>query len=82
VASDTSGQKEAAHLAPGAVELYRAGDPESLRMLLQQLVLNREKLKGMRASAWEAGDFLCWENEAPKLVEAVVAASAKHRVTQ
>jgi len=82
VASDTSGQKEAAHLAPGAVELYRAGDPESLRMLLQQLVLNREKLKVMRAAAWEAGALLCWENEAPKLVEAVVAASAKHRVTR
>ncbi len=82
VASDTSGQKEAAHLAHGAVELYRAGDPESLRMLLQQLVLNREKLKVMRAAAWEVGSLLCWENEAPKLVEAVVAASAKHRVTQ
>jgi hypothetical protein len=82
VASDTSGQKEAAHLAPGAVELYRAGGPESLRMLLQQLVLNREKLKVMRAAAWEVGALLCWENEAPKLVEAVEKALDRRSATR
>jgi glycosyltransferase involved in cell wall biosynthesis len=82
VASDTSGQKEVAHLAPGAVELYRTGDPESLRMLLQQLVLNREKLKSMRGAAWEAGALLCWENEAPKLVEAVEKALDRRSATR
>jgi glycosyltransferase involved in cell wall biosynthesis len=82
VASDTSGQKEAAFLAPGAVELYRAGDPESLRMLLQQLVLNRDKLKVMRAAAWRAGADLCWENEAPKLVEAVEKALDRRSATR
>jgi len=82
VASDTSGQKEAARLAPGAVELYRAGDPESLRMLLQQLVLNREKLKAMRAAAWQAGSLLCWENEAPKLVESVEKALDRRSATR
>jgi glycosyltransferase involved in cell wall biosynthesis len=71
VASDTAGQREAAGLAGGAVELYGSGDADSLRATLQQLVLDREKLGSMRRSAWEAGARLVWENEAPKLVEAV-----------
>jgi hypothetical protein len=36
----------------------------------------------MRASAWEAGDFLCWENEAPKLVEVVEKAAGIKKVFQ
>lgn len=71
VASDTAGQREAAGLAGGAVELYGSGDSDSLRSLLQKLVLDREKLGTMRRSAWQAGARLVWENEAPKLVEAV-----------
>lgn len=71
VASDTTGQREAAGLAGGAVELYTSEDSGSLRSLLQKLVLDREKLGTMRRSAWEAGARLVWENEAPKLVEVV-----------
>lgn len=82
VASDTAGQREAAGLASGAVELYPAGDLDSLRTLLQQLVLKREKLVTMRRSAWEAGARLVWENEAPKLVEAVEKAAGIKKVFQ
>jgi hypothetical protein len=71
VASDTAGQREAAFAAPGAVELYHAGDPGTLRSVLQELVDNRQKLRIARGVAWEAGGRLCWENEAPTLVEAV-----------
>lgn len=71
VASATSGQKEGAREAEGAVSLYPPGDVDSLRESLQQLIDNRPKLDAMRAAAWEAGARLCWENEAPKLVEAV-----------
>jgi hypothetical protein len=71
VASDTAGQREASLSAPGAVELYQAGDPGILRSVLQEFVDNRQKLRVARGAAWEAGGRLCWENEAPKLVEAV-----------
>lgn len=71
VATDTAGQREAASEAPGAVSLVKAGDVDGLRGVLQQLIDNRDKLHAMRAAAWEAGGRLCWENEAPKLVEAV-----------
>jgi hypothetical protein len=82
VASDTAGQKEAAGVAHGAVDLYQAGDAQSLRAQLQRLVLNREQLGTMRRSAWEAGARLVWENEAPKLVEAVEKAAGIKKVFQ
>lgn len=71
VASATAGQKEGASEAPGAVMLYQPGDVEGLRQVLQLLIHDRIKLRAMRAAAWEAGGRLCWENEAPKLVESV-----------
>jgi hypothetical protein len=71
VASATAGQKEGAREAPGAVMLYQPGDVEGLRQALQRLLDDRAKLRAMRAAAWEAGGRLCWENEAPKLVESV-----------
>jgi glycosyltransferase involved in cell wall biosynthesis len=71
VASATAGQKEGAREAPGAVMLYQPGDVEGLRQVLQRLIDDRAKLHAMRAAAWEAGGRLCWENEAPKLVESV-----------
>jgi hypothetical protein len=71
VASATAGQKEGAGEAPGAVMLYQPGDVEELRQVLQLLIHERTKLRAMRAAAWEAGGRLCWENEAPKLVESV-----------
>lgn len=77
VASDTAGQREASLSAPGAVELYEAGDSGALRALLQQFVDNRDKLRFARCAAWEAGGRLCWENEAPRLVEAVTEAARK-----
>lgn len=71
VASATAGQKEGARDAAGAVSLYQPGDVDGLKDALQQLIDNRDKLHAMRAAAWDAGARLCWENEAPKLVESV-----------
>ena len=82
VASETAGQKEAADSAPGAMRLYPAGDAGSLRGLLQALAGDRRQLTAMRRAAWEAGEKLCWENEAPPLVEAVREATEKIRQTK
>jgi glycosyltransferase involved in cell wall biosynthesis len=71
VASATAGQKEGASGAPGAVMLYQPGDLDGLKQTLQCLIDDRAKLRAMRAAAWEVSDRLSWENEAPKLVEAV-----------
>jgi glycosyltransferase involved in cell wall biosynthesis len=71
VASATAGQKEGAREATGAVTLYEPGDVDGLRDTLQRLINKRDKLHAMRSAAWEAGARLCWENEAPKLVESV-----------
>ncbi len=71
VASKTSGQKEAAQAADGAVMLHKPGDVAALAANLQRMIDNRSDLNVMRAAAWEAGGRLCWENEAGRLVEAV-----------
>lgn len=77
VASETAGQKEAAASAPGAMRLYPAEDIGQLRGTLRALVTDRKQLRLMRQAAWEAGEKLCWENEAPPLVEAVKRAIEK-----
>lgn len=70
-ASETSGQKEAAREASGAVMLHKPGDVAALAANLQRMIDDRSLLSNMRAAAWEAGGRLSWENEAPKLVAAV-----------
>jgi len=82
VASETAGQKEAAGSAPGAMRLYPAEDIGQLRGTLQALVTDRKQLRLMRQAAWEAEEKLCWENEAPPLVEVVRAATGKLRHPQ
>lgn len=82
VASDTAGQREAAGAALGAVDLYPAGDHEKLRDLLQRLVLSAGERQAKRRAAWEMGETLCWENEAPKLVKAVASAWQKRQGVQ
>lgn len=76
VASETRGQREVAEGAPGAVFLYRPGEPLSLAAQLNRLlgspeVLARAKEAGLAA----ARDRYCWERVAPQLVESVVAAT-------
>jgi glycosyltransferase involved in cell wall biosynthesis len=77
IATATAGQREGAREAGGAVSLVRPRDPEELRLKLQALIHDRNKLATMRSAAWEAGERLCWENEAPKLIRAVEQAMGK-----
>ena len=80
-ASETTGQREAAQAAAGAVVLHKPGDVAALAANLQRTIDGRLLLNSMRAAAWEAGERLSWENEAPKLVDAVKQAVAKSRAT-
>ena len=69
VASDTAGQMEAAKEAEGAIRLYQAGNPDSLRTVLVSLLGDRSHILRIKKNAWEAGAQLSWENEARKYRE-------------
>lgn len=82
VASSTAGQREAAQMAPGAAKLYAPGSVKELADVLQNFVCNRQALRSARSCAFKAGTGLCWENESPKLVEAVERAAGIKKVFQ
>lgn len=82
VASSTAGQREAAQIAPGAAELYAPGKVKELADVLQNFVCNHQALRSARSCAFKAGTGLCWENESPKLVEAVERAAGIKKVLQ
>ena len=77
VASSTAGQREAAQAAREAVELYAPGNIHELTDVLQKFVNDRHALRSARNYAFKAGADLCWENESPKLVEAVKFAAER-----
>lgn len=75
VASDTRGQCEVAEGAPGAVFLYRSGEPLSLAAQLNRLLGSPDLLKTAKQAALTAArERFCWERIAPLLVESVAAA--------
>lgn len=77
VASDTQGQSEVARSAPGAVFLYRSGDPRSLAGQIDALLAAPEMLQSAKRAALEAArERFCWEKSAPRLVDSVAAALA------
>lgn len=71
VASDTTGQKEAASEARGAVWVFRGGEKTSLAENLEGLLRDRGALQNMRQSAWQAGARLTWENESQRMQAAL-----------
>jgi glycosyltransferase involved in cell wall biosynthesis len=75
LASDTEGQQEVARQAPGAVQLYRAGDPQDLARQLDALLASPTRRKGMRLAALEVTrEMFCWERQEDKLLTAVASA--------
>jgi glycosyltransferase involved in cell wall biosynthesis/SAM-dependent methyltransferase len=81
VASDTSGQKEVAEKAAGAVRLYRAGDPHSLAAVLNELASSIEDLEEVRkASVRAAHAFFCWERVSQVLLDQVAKALNEARI--
>ena len=72
VASDTSGQREVAARAPGAVRVYPSGDSRSLALAVDGLLSSRETLGRGKAAALEAARrTYCWEQNAEALTQSV-----------
>jgi len=75
VASDTAGQREVAHQAPGAVRMYPAGDTLALAAQLDALLGEPDALGSAKLAALSAArDTFCWEKQAPRLVQSVTDA--------
>lgn len=75
VASDTEGQREVAALAPGAVFLYRSGDPISLAARINELLASPETLEASKRAALDAArQRFCWERVMPPLTASVCRA--------
>ncbi|HTH49780.1 MAG TPA: glycosyltransferase [Candidatus Limnocylindria bacterium] len=65
VASDTEGHREGLALAPGAGEVFRAGDPGSLGAAIDRMVGDRARLAAARRAARaEFVQSLCQEKQA------------------
>jgi hypothetical protein len=72
VASDTAGQREVDSLAPGAVQLYPAGDVTRLASELNLLLDSPAILEARKAAALRAAEStFCWEKQEPRLLESV-----------
>lgn len=77
VASNTSGQREVAMEASGAVTLYETGNPTALAGIVDELVDSPYKLASAKARALQAAkDCFCWEHQETILLQAVAAALA------
>ena len=72
VASDTTGQREVAEQARGAVQLYRAGDHQDLAIKLNYLLSSPSGLAQAKEAALAAArETFCWERQAAKLLRSI-----------
>jgi glycosyltransferase involved in cell wall biosynthesis len=77
VASDTSGQKEVAEKAPGAVLMYTSGDAVALAERLNELLGSPSRLESAKREALKAAEStFCWERQEEVLLDAVERAMA------
>lgn len=77
VASDTAGQREVAVAAPGAIALYRPGNPRSLADALESFLTSPGTLEDAKRAALQAAQqTFCWEKQEPVLLEALTVALA------
>ncbi|MGZ5105962.1 MAG: glycosyltransferase [Usitatibacter sp.] len=75
VASDTSGQREVADAAPGAVSLYPSGDAAALARCVDALLDTPRTLDEARHCALRAAEeTFCWERQEETLLETITAA--------
>ncbi|MEO8276034.1 MAG: glycosyltransferase [Thermoanaerobaculia bacterium] len=72
VASETTGQREIAAQASGAVRLYPPGDQAALAGQINRLLGSADELATARAVALAAAErTYCWERQEARLLEAV-----------
>jgi glycosyltransferase involved in cell wall biosynthesis len=77
VASNTTGQREVAAQAPGAVLLYPSGDSAALAAQLDLLLASPESLRRAKANALRAAELtFCWERQEKVLLNSVARAVA------
>ena len=80
VMSDVPAHRDFARRAPGAAILYKAGDPASLAMALDEILGDPARLARARRAAHALGQGpFCWEAEAPGLVARAEAALGARR---
>jgi hypothetical protein len=82
VASDTAGQREVAKRAPGAVELYRCGNPPEIAKALNSFVTSPERLARAKAASLQAAkNMFCWEQQEEILLAGIGRALRQTTVT-
>jgi glycosyltransferase involved in cell wall biosynthesis len=75
VASDTLGQQEIAHSAPGATLTYRSGNAVELAECLNSLIRDFRQLQKAKAAALQAAETVfSWEHQEPLLIQTVSSA--------
>lgn len=75
IASDTTGQKEIAAQAPGAVAIYESGNASSLAATIAKFVGSPEILARAKAASLQAAErTFCWEMQESVLLDAVAGA--------
>jgi glycosyltransferase involved in cell wall biosynthesis len=72
VASDTTGQREVAELAPDAVLLYLSGNAATLAAALTSLLASPQRLQRAKGAALRAAErTFCWERQEKMLIETI-----------
>jgi glycosyltransferase involved in cell wall biosynthesis len=72
VASNTTGQREVAEQAPGAVALYPSGNPEALATRLNELLGSPSALAQAKSAALHAAEqTFCWKLQEETLMKSV-----------
>ena len=83
VASDTTGQREVAERATGAVFLYQPGDPQDLATHLNRLLGSKEGLARAKNAALKIAQMTyCWERQEKVLLDVVTRALGEPRGRQ
>lgn len=77
IATDTAGQREVLHAAPGCGLLIDSDQPARTAAQLDEILADPERLSAMQHAARAAAEReFCWEKDAPRLLEAVARALA------
>jgi hypothetical protein len=78
VASNTTGQREVADQAPGAIFLYPSGDVAALAARLDLLLGSSQCLNHAKTSALQAAEqIFCWERQEKVLLDTIARALRK-----
>jgi len=69
MASDTAGQKELAHEAKGALQLFPVGSVAGLQKIISKIFREAGVRETTRQRAWAAAERLGWERESERVIK-------------